>query len=153
MLNRCTWERRERRERQQRQIQQHYKECTKERVTFDQKAIDIVQTNPLEYGLIWIVLRNIILGFCKTELSWRPLRLEYHEDESGFRKCRTSSIMTNFVMTLAGVNRMWRTLLKSKCVFRENEWDFVPGCIDPPTSSFSVFFTSKQRVPHAIRYK
>jgi len=123
-------------ERKRQQIQ--CKEFTRERIRYDKKSIEIIQTRPLEYGLVWTLLRNIIIGFSLNTYS-KPIKLEYHEGQAGFRKWRGCSFMTDFIMTLSSVNHTWRNVLKSKCVFRELEWDFIPGSIDPPETQPEVY--------------
>ena len=106
---------------------------------YDQRSIDFVRAKPLEAGLAWIFLRNVILGFCATNYPYQRVGLlEYCPGVNGFNSRRTSSALTSLIMNLAGVCKMWRSVLRSKCVFRKFAWDFIPGSIEPIKNNVKI---------------
>jgi hypothetical protein len=101
-------------------------------IKFDYEAIAFIKSRPFESGQAWIILRGIISAFYVMNYKHRVFRLEYVENQPGFHRSKQDK-MTHLVMSLAGVNKMFRAVLRSKCVFRDHEWDFIKGSIDPPT--------------------
>ena len=104
--------------------------------------IDIFQ-----YGKIWTLLRSLIIGFYKTNYPCRIFRIEYNGFEPGFSKRKTDK-MTNFIMLLASVNKEWRSVLKSKCVWQGHEWWFLPKTIDPDYILGDLPFSEQPRMKH-----
>lgn len=99
------------------------------------------------YGKIWTLLKFLITGFYKKNYPCRIFRLEYNDCEPGFSKRKTDK-MTNFVMLLASINKEWRSVLKSKCVWQGHEWWFLPGTIDPPYILGDLPFSDQPRMKH-----
>ncbi len=117
------------------------------KLKFDYASIQYVNLRPFEAGIAWILLRNIISAFYTENYPWRIFQIEYRTDIPGFHKSAQDK-MTKFVMALAGVNRIFRATLSAKCVYRLHEWDFIPGCIDPPVLSNRMVHVKKQPTLH-----